>query len=224
LDGVTGVLLGRVGGGVIDETLHTSRLFLTAPGKPAQGLLETRVTGRAIHFGDLSDVPVATIQALKEVDFANMRAVEALGRWLALAQTEADPFKKFLWAFAGLEVASKKLAGVTKGQLVSGLVFTVGENHIAGDALREIVWPSPGTANDAIERDPQRNTVFYFATMALICFPEAANRDVVAFKQLQGLRNKIHGSYLGIDEARRGADESIVLLRRYIPEVSKRLL
>ncbi|MFI7209826.1 hypothetical protein ACIBP4_07460 [Micromonospora maritima] len=144
------------------------------------------------------------------------RRLGTIGRWHTAAAAEDDPFRRFLWHFAGLEVVSKAVS--VAGRSVLSALLSYG-SAAAGTELviRELLWPSQDDG-----RDPNRNLVFSFSAMAVLLSPHTAAVDLQAFRTIARYRNQIHGGAL--DPAAAPLREIIDLWRRYSPLAAEFLI
>jgi len=123
---------------------------------------------------------------------------------------ETDDLRRFVFAFAGLELL------VTKGEktLRKNLIEQVNANDPTLP-VTELFWP--GTNDDAV----QRNLVFRFAAMAAVISPSTAQDDVKKFKSLAKIRNTMfHGSDDAVDAGSSVACKEV--LRRYLGLMASR--
>lgn len=221
LDGATAILLAHFGAGLLDETLHTSRAFITAEAKPGQPIPLFKAGALRVSQHRLPDASLmAKFEQLATAGFPPAKVIQgaAIGRWFSLAKEERDPVKQFMWAYAGLEVAASKFASRLRPSLASRLVYNDGASEISGTAVSELVWPTT-LADDKQGLFPERNIVFKFSTLSLSYFPESANEDVKHFKTLNRFRNRIHGERIDPDDAEEMARMAVRLLTRYAPRL-----
>jgi hypothetical protein len=219
-DAITAVLLGELGAEILNSVLYDSGTFAEAQGKPVQPLPEERAGSMRGYMRRKSgDLPVGRLATVPDEHFDGMSQVEAIGRWMTLATLENDAFKRFMWAFAGLEVIATKTLSLLRPRLSGRLSFSSpgGSQVIHGDAVRELLWPTTFRDEADPDRDPERNLIFRFSAFALTCSIATANEDVRQFKELQRFRNRIHGQPLDEDEAMRLSEEAVRLLIRYAP-------
>jgi hypothetical protein len=149
-----------------------------------------------------------------------------IGRWFGTALSDEDPVKQFLWCFAGLESVSSKLIRSIRSELVEKVHFVPSPDSdpIRGQAVNELLWPTAHQDETDKLIDPQRNTVFKFAAMALTASPESANEDVLLFKRMQAFRNRIHGGdLLDAQTAQELAPAALKLLAKYASLVLDRM-
>lgn len=211
LDVATGRLVELIGVDLIDGMLHDSRTFIEAAGKPVQPLPVLRFGNpRVVTMRPKGELQIKEVENLGSSMSGDTALVESVGRWYALALGESDPFKQFMWAFAGLEVIVTKTAKRWRNEVLEVL----GSGGAVDQTIAaELLWPNAGDDS----KDPWRNLAFKFALMALALSSVTAKSDVAEFKQIQSFRNKIHGQY--IDEAlvSSKASAALGLLRKYAP-------
>ncbi|ALE06262.1 hypothetical protein AL755_13655 [Arthrobacter sp. ERGS1:01] len=133
------------------------------------------------------------------------RAITAPARWLTAARREPDdPFRRFMFAFFGLEMLAAKFYKADGKRTVKGIESTV------NIPLTELFWPLP----DDESRDPWRRTMFKFAIMA-VALSDRAREDIDSFRPLMKSRNEIaHGSNVDIQTL--PATEAEALFGRYL--------
>lgn len=191
-------------------------LFVEAEGRPLSALMHERALGgRGVSVRPASELPTSNPLP----DASAGRSALAVGRWVSRMYEESDPFKGFLWAYAGLEVAiNKTLSRVDRNRVTDALSRAGGDAPISGGpCIRELIWPSAFKESQGTDpaRDPQRNLSFGFAMLSLLTDPKRADEDVATFKSLQAHRNRIHGERIDEEEAERLKGEVTSLLRRY---------
>jgi hypothetical protein len=191
-------------------------LFVEAEGKPLSALMHERALGgRGISTRPVSELPTENPLPVASAG----RGALAVGRWVSRMYEEPDPFKGFLWAYAGLEVAiNRTVSQVDRNRVTEALHRMEGDAPLAGGpCIRELIWPSAFKDSQGADpaRDPQRNTSFGFAVLSLLTDPEHADDDVATFKSVQAFRNRIHGERIDEEEAERFRRDAISLFRRY---------
>lgn len=179
-------------------------LFVEAEGRPLSALMHERALGgRGVSVRPASELPTSNPLP----DASAGRSALAVGRWVSRMYEESDPFKGFLWAYAGLEVAiNKTLSQVDRNRVTDALSRAGGDAPISGGpCIRELIWPSAFKESQGTDpaRDPQRNLSFGFAMLSLLTDPKRADEDVATFKSLQAFRNRIHGERIDEEEAER---------------------
>lgn len=166
------------------------RGFLVAPGRAAmrKPQFEVSINDAGIIVGtSWASAPTHALETLVErlpkgKPINRFTAVPA--RWLSSALTEQDDLRRFVFAFAGLEIlctAAEKKARPLLLTRLSG----------ADSALpvKELLWPSK--SDDFADR----NLVFRFAAMASVYSPATTRLDVASFARMNKARNDMfHGS------------------------------
>ena len=126
-----------------------------------------------------------------------------------LAMAEQDSLRRFVFAFAGLEVLATQVEKRMRPELLRRL------SVLDGSAVwAELLWP----ATD--DERAVRNLVFRFAMLAYLYSPSTAADDVSICKQLAKFRNNLFHGGNTEDEFR---DRSIIckeLLKRYLAAVA----
>ncbi len=223
LDGAVANVVGGAGAQLnIGLLVHGDRrALLTAPGRAA-----TRTPSFQLNSADSgisiirsegwAGAPTGSLAAaLKELPSGEpiSSTLTSPARLFCAARAErTDDFRRFVFAFAGLEVLVTKLEIAARDRLVTRLLE-------ADESLpvTELFWP--GTNNDFVVR----NVVFRFAAVAAVLSPVTAKADVKLFKSLARARNDVyHGKDHVITRAL--SVQSTELLKRYLGLVATDLV
>jgi len=149
---------------------------------------------------------------------AELMRTESLGRWFSAASNEVDPFKRFMWAYAGLEVLASKAESLFRDDIIAQISSAPAQGLTAMSA-RQLLYPVP--SDDA--KDPWRSIVFKFAALTVALGGESTDRDLEQFVRINKFRNRIHGQRIDEDLAETEASIAVDLLRKYGPKIAKRL-
>jgi len=140
--------------------------------------------------------------AIEQVDSA---LTADAAEWFMLAMAEQDDLRRFVFAFAGLEVLASQIGKKRRSELTDHLA-TLDESA----PWLELLWP------DTDDERVNRNLVFRFSMLAYLYSPATARNDVGSCKALARFRNNLfHGGHSQTDFR----DNSIAckeLLRRYL--------
>lgn len=129
--------------------------------------------------------------------------------WFLLATAEQDDLRRFVFAFAGLELLASQVAKHRRSELVGRLT---GLDESA--PWTELLWPA--TDDERVNR----NLVFKFSLLAYMYSPSTANDDVATCKALMKFRNNLfHGGHSEI-EFRENSIICKEMLRRYLAAVA----
>lgn len=140
-----------------------------------------------------------------DVSSRNTKAISRIGQWNLNAYNEDDPFRRFLWSYAGLEGVVDAIANSGRGAMTKSLSERSG---LGEGVISELLWPP-----DVRESDPNRSLRFRFALTAALLSPETADSDVDIFIELNRYRNGVHGRL--VLDATVPAPEAFNLFERY---------
>jgi hypothetical protein len=201
---------------VFEEVVLEDRVLLFADGKHPAGFPHfTTSADLTVQRGDESIKALSgQLTALAEVDIRqSVRAhawIAQAAHWYAAALAEADPWKRFLWSFVGLEVVAHKLFERFYGTVKNRLILD-GQTSELATAITELVWTA--------DRAPAASR---FAVAAIELFPESASEDIALFRRLKKGRDELtHGSTRSADDLPQGGPE---LLNKYLGGAVKRLI
>jgi hypothetical protein len=220
MDEVTAVLTGHFSQEeLLDAQIYESRVAIRADGKPLQPVPVFRVGSvRATVTKTMEEDLGPRLQGIElPITRDKHESCEAIGRWVSRSLSEPDGFKRFVWAFAGLEVLCRKASGLYRADVL-GRVST--DSNLDASVVAELLWPA---GMDDV-RDPARNLAFGFTLMSVALSPETSSRDVAKFKEIQTFRNRIHGRRIDEQQAMALSADTIDLLRRYAPSIVKSIL
>lgn len=192
LEQLTSLLLQHLDASLLAQTLSHTRFYIETPGKPPCPIPQFSAGAVTVRRGrDISslDKQLATLNAATTVPEKDRTGIIAISRFSMGQISEDDPFKRFMWCYAGLELAANKLYNALKSRLRSSLAIMAEERVITGAAVEELLWPVP----DDSAKEPWRSIKFKFAVMALTLSPDTANEDVRTFHRINIYRNGIHG-------------------------------
>ncbi|QDG66658.1 hypothetical protein NIBR502772_10950 [Pseudarthrobacter sp. NIBRBAC000502772] len=191
------------------------RVYIGAEGKEPTINLQLEV-GEPIVSGQRDWAELSPSSA-EEIGYATRilmkpenRRIIGPASWLTAARSEtSDSFRRFMFAYFGLEMLATSFENAKRKQTVQKLEVA------AGAPLDELMWPKP---NDD-SKDPSRNSMFNFAIMAVALSPDP-RADINAFRPMKKSRDSIaHGS--SVDIGSLPAAEAEALLLRYLGLVSK---
>jgi hypothetical protein len=193
LDGVVARLLGSIWPMNLGQLRYPGRqAFLTAQGRAALRTHEIKVTIKdssvwTDRAGGWKNAPTAaiidTVRALPSGGSFSSR-IAGPAQWFNAALAEEDDLRRFVFAFAGLELLATQAEKHSRGELVQRI--TEADSSLP---VKELLWPS--TDEDRVTR----NLVFRFAAMASVYSPTTAVADVEACRALARTRNHLfHGA------------------------------
>lgn len=180
-----------------------NRVYFRAADKPPVRLPEFSVGNVMVTVSKaLTAVDVAALeQQLRRARPAS--ALRTAAYWWARAREEKDPWKRFQFAFAGLEVLAHKMAKMAHGQVVPQLR--------AGPETAPVLVPG------ALIENPERLPLAVkFGLVALLLTPVSAVDDTETFKALMSARNRFAHGDLDLD-APVPDGEAVALLSRFLP-------
>lgn len=192
LEQLTGLLLQHLDASLFAQTLCQSRFFIETSGKPPCPIPRFSVGAITVSHGrDIStlDNQLATLTAATKVPEKDRTEIIGISRFSMEQIGESDPFKRFMWCYAGLELAANTLYKILKPHLRSSLAVITEGRVTTGAAVEELIWPVP----DDPAREPWRSIKFKFTVMALMLSPDTADHDISIFHQINTYRNGIHG-------------------------------
>lgn len=140
-----------------------------------------------------------------DISSQKIKAISRIGQWNLNAYNEEDPFRRFLWSYAGLEGVVDAVANAGRGAMAQSLSARSG---LGENVISELLWP-----RDVRESDPNRSLRFRFALTAALLSPETADDDVETFAELNRYRNGVHGRL--VLDATVPAPEAFNLFERY---------
>lgn len=220
MDNIVALFVHVIGGDLIANSIYESFPTILRDGKPAQWIpkwREDRPDERTLP--EKVGVTSEMFEQLDRLSSIQSRKTEAIGRWYWRSRADRDPFRSFMWSFAGLEVLARTMTPLARREVAEKLHFGVGASAASGPAVKELLWPT-ALRDEADElRDPERNLTFKFALAALTLLPDDANADVAKFKELQRYRNRIHGQHVDTAQATQLAKDAQCLLDKYTPLV-----
>ncbi len=188
------------------------RVFLTAPHRAAwmQPNFSMTVRDSGVHIGRTGGWKTAPTTALAEA-LSALPSGQAFGKltagaaeWFTYAQAESDDLRRFVFAFAGLELLATQVEKDSRTALLQKLAAAAPEVP-----FKELLWPSKG--DDWAER----NLLFRAAAMTTTYSPATAIADTATCRNLAKTRNNLfHGVESG--EIRTQSVICKELLRRYL--------
>lgn len=143
---------------------------------------------------------------------ANLRAIGAIGKLYLMAYNESDPFKRFIFAYSGLEAVANGLGERVREHL-SGRLDEV--TAWGRSTIRDLIWPE-----DVRDTDPNRSVRFRFAAVAAALSPATAEADVATFAKINKARNVIHARLM--PSLTVPTHETFHLLDKYAPLATAR--
>jgi len=136
------------------------------------------------------------------VEMVDSQLVNAPARWLTLSLGERDNWRKFLFAYCGLETLANKFIAASRPALIDTL-----RGQLPGAPVEELLWP-----------ETRQSLVFAFAAMSTVVNPEMAESDMVLFRAISKARNALaHGATEDLTDL--PAADAVTLLRRYLVAV-----
>ncbi len=224
LDLATGVLAGLLGPEILSEFIEESGILVRCGPN----------VSRPIPLFSVGQARVSVQKPFESLDLGDLKSVQSyfpksgkspassIGRWISLVLGERDPFKRLMWAYAGIDMCVNKVLGSIRGDIAERIRFEdEGGSILSGLAVRELIWPLPSDSSGNPARDPDRGIIFKFAAVALTFFPKTANEDIEKFKEVNKYRNGVHGT--GEFDADGPVEVAVELFVRYAPEVIRRL-
>jgi|NGEPerStandDraft_6_1074524.scaffolds.fasta_scaffold31521_4 hypothetical protein len=218
LDGVVARTLGPIQPMNLGHLRYPGRrAFLTAPGRAAFRIPRFRMTikdsgiliGRG---GGWKTAPIdaiaSTVRSLPSGGAFGARTSGAAEWFVAALAEEDDDMRRFVFAFAGLELLATQAEKHARAELMRRI-----KEADPTLPVQQLLWP--GTDSDRVAR----NLVFRFAAMASVYSPTTAIDDVNACRALAKNRNDLFHGVEGGDVR----DPSIrcqELLRRYLTLVA----
>ncbi|MGH9961045.1 MAG: hypothetical protein ACREBC_28650, partial [Pyrinomonadaceae bacterium] len=177
LEQLTWLLLQRLDASLFAQALCQSRFYIETPGKPPCPIPQFSAGAITVSRGrNISwlDDRLVTLSAATNVPEKDRTGIIRISRFSMEQISESDPFKRFMWCYAGLELAANKLYSLLKPHLGTSLAVIAEGRVTTGAAVEELLWPVP----DDPAKEPWRSIRFKFAVMALMLSPDTADRDI----------------------------------------------
>jgi hypothetical protein len=216
LDGAIAHLLAPMQGMRLGQLRFQGSAYLAAPGRAALRYpqLHASVDGSGVRVERAegwATTPTGEItNAIRSLPSGRgfNKMVSGPSRWLMAALAEEDEMRRFVLAFAGIELLATQAERTVRSRLIDRI-----ERSDPRLPVDQLLYPA--TDKDRV----WRNLVFRFAAMASVYSPETAVADVEVFRGLAAARNNLfHGS-----DERAMQNSSIQcrdLLRRYLALVA----
>lgn len=218
LDVLTTIASTVVDPRAFDELVLDDRVHLFAPGKHPAGvpIMTVSAAGAATRGTESVERLERRLRAFSSVDTRGALREVWLTRtshWHVQALLEADPWKRFLWSFVGLEVLTNKLHDHFRDDVIARLRLEqeggVIDSPLPLDAL---AWSS--------DRAP---LAARFAIVAVALFPESASDDTARFREIKIARDRLsHGSLR--EESDLPVSAAMGLLAKYLDGAIKSLM
>lgn len=127
------------------------------------------------------ELPIGTASKVRS-------AIGKIGQFYAMAYSETDPFKRFLWSYNGLETIANAVGDHGRTRIIGLLA----DKTDLGDVIfQDLLWPE-----DVRETDPNRHVRFKFAVVAALLGEGESDLDARQFIVINRARNTIHGRLL----------------------------
>lgn len=192
LDGVVAHILGAMWPVTLGQLRYAGRrAFLTAPGRAAFMRPELTATikdsgvsvARGAGWASAPTGPVADAVRSMPSGRSFEGRISGPAQWFIAALAEEDDVRRFVFAFAGLELLATKAEKRARPALIERITAT--DTTLP---VEQLLWPS--TDKDRV----WRNLIFRFAAMAWVYSPITAIDDVEACRELATARNDLfHG-------------------------------
>jgi hypothetical protein len=192
-------LLAAIASAVVSERAFATvvledRVHLLAAGRAPAGVPVMEAGAVGISMTSTLERIEGRVRVLAELDPRQAAREEWLARaahWRMQTLREADPWKRYQWAFVGLEILIHKLYARVRDDVASRLRLELPDGDFeAGLPIADLLWTP--------ERAP---LTARFAVAATALFPESALEDVQTFRTVKEARDRLsHGSLRSEDE------------------------